>query len=482
MQEAIYTYDSLFLDSGGPPIKVTLRSVGPAITLMLTYFDWTFKKYGPKEGKHISVDLVIATNFEYNAKFPTSRINNLQTVAKICKHQEDKPHSTPYPDPHLLWRISFSKQEHELIQCLHNKSDGCTSFILRFYKALQREDGERLPNSEFTSSLSSYILKTVLFHVCLPFDNTKWSWSKLPERLTEFTHALIDALDKRYLSSAFFNNPNLGPIFPKMDFYLREQKNNLLGGMPSSTLSSVRRAIHNCLQCHNLDWMTFGLAQESSNFSQGGDFYVPSELCHINYEYLPTSMYSEATGIERIVETDTERKYTVEKGPEDLRKQIRELEERERKFVAHTQHVEATFCDTEEQHKQIWANIEQEKQQLAIRERSLRVDKTDLEQNKQYVVSREYSLSLELDRLEQSMKERLREIDTARRDKEYTEDLLRSARYQNEDLQQENNKIQHEASYECKRIEQERQEYGQMCCSFCSLFSYVLLYVLYQHV
>ncbi len=240
-------------------IKVNLKIQGPAVTLVITYAGLDLGLMAPEfKQNEICVDLVPCQEFLYGSLL-TKHQDKLLAVAKACKYQEDMPRQCQYPDPHLLWRISFSKQEEQLIEYLHDRSEGSTSFVLRFLKALKIQDIRRARNSEFTSKVSSYLLKMSLFHIALPFNRNKWQWSKIPDRLSEIVHFLLNALKGKELYNVFFDNPKLEKIFPKRRFYMYDEKTNLLLGFSPTTLTNMALSIRRCLEHNNLKWILKGL-------------------------------------------------------------------------------------------------------------------------------------------------------------------------------------------------------------------------------
>ncbi len=153
------------------------------------------------------------------------------------------------------WRISFSKQEKELINSLYNQSSGYTSFMLQFFKALRNDDIHRNSSSELSSKVTSYMLKTVLFHITLPYDLAKWQDDELPDRFRDFVRYLLDALERGVLPSAFWANSSLCKMFSNDDFYKGDKSMNLLSDISEETRQRIFNSVKKCLKHKGFDWM-----------------------------------------------------------------------------------------------------------------------------------------------------------------------------------------------------------------------------------
>ncbi len=254
IRQALNKYEEVSIKHGQPNVQINLQSLGPAVTLNIKYSgkqNLAMARYN----RVISVDLVPAINIQYKLPHQVfyKSSSNLLAVAKACKDGDYVPH--------LLWRLSFSKIEQQLIQELSHADSGnnCATAVLQIYKALQRQDVNRIASSEFSSKVASYYLKTLLFQMTFPYDKNAWTTPMLPRRLREFTKSLINALDRQNIPSAFFANKDIYSLGCGPAGGLEQV--NLLQNVSPSTVTNMKYAVCQCLYNQNFQWM---LSDETS--------------------------------------------------------------------------------------------------------------------------------------------------------------------------------------------------------------------------
>lgn len=161
--------------------KVKLRKHGPAV--QMDVYD---------DGKiWFSVDLVPA--YDIPGKDGMERY-----VAKPLKD---------YPDN--AWRRSFSGEEKELLNSLDKGNIGCRKQCLRILKVM-RDKGPVF------HILTSYHLKTVLFHECAEkSDNELWQPIHLAERVLDLMGRLCRSINKNSLPHYFLPEINLLKDIPQ---------------------------------------------------------------------------------------------------------------------------------------------------------------------------------------------------------------------------------------------------------------------------
>ncbi len=226
-----------------------LSVAGPAITLEIMYL--------PGDGgceRSISVDLVPTIETSYQGT--QGKTNELRAVVKKYNTPEQIRYHQHH-NPQRLWRESFSKQEKVVMDYLDSKSNGCTSFVLNYFKTLTQLNEKQAPTSAFASKVSSsYFLKTVLIYISLPYKPSKWKWSRIQSMLKEFAMYLQNALSCGKLLHAFLGNQHLQEVFPYVDFYIDQRDEmNLLGGISRDTLKNMEMSMSNCLAMNDMQWM-----------------------------------------------------------------------------------------------------------------------------------------------------------------------------------------------------------------------------------
>ena len=202
-----------------PEAELKVRRSGPAVLLEI------IPSVKEKLPEYISVDLVLALSFgKDDSRFAVAKRAKEEQVykKKVVKEQEttgeDGIQRTPTTSKDLkyLWRISYSAQERRYLEYVREKQraegvEGCQDICLKILKTIcTREPKE----SVICHKLSTYILKTALFHVLAECDLIHdWRIECLADRYVD----LLDKISKwQELPHFFFNNAvYLRKVFPE---------------------------------------------------------------------------------------------------------------------------------------------------------------------------------------------------------------------------------------------------------------------------
>ena len=209
--------------------ELKVRRSGPAMLLEIIPSTPSMKEKLP--GK-ISVDLVLALKLgKDDSRFAVAkRAKEEQFYKKVVKEQETPGQQRTPTDSSAgkglarknlkyLWRISYSAQERRYLEYVRETQqakgvEGCQDICLKILKTICTREILKREESVICHKLSTYILKTALFHVLAESDLIlDWKMDCLADRYVD----LLDKLSKwQELSHFFFNNAvYLRKVFPE---------------------------------------------------------------------------------------------------------------------------------------------------------------------------------------------------------------------------------------------------------------------------
>ena len=228
-----------------PEAELKVRRSGPAMLLEIIPSTPSMRKKLPRK---ISVDLVLALRLSKgDSRFAVAkRAKEEQFYKKVVKEQEtpeeDGQQRTPTNSSagkrlarknlKYLWRISYSAQERRYLEYVReiqkaNSVKGCQDICLKILKTICTREILKREESVICHKLSTYILKTALFHVLAESDLIHdWKMDCLADRYVD----LLDKLSKwQTLDHFFFNNAShLKKVFPEEDWCEKTSPKNLL--------------------------------------------------------------------------------------------------------------------------------------------------------------------------------------------------------------------------------------------------------------
>ena len=258
--------------SNSPKALLKLRQSGPALLLEITPLS-----DNDKLPRVISVDLVLALKLsEDDSRFAVakqakeehfykkvieeqsgdssrceseSKLVEVKTTSGETEIQKNADEIVPVEKAveekefarknlRYLWRISYSAQEKQYLEYVQerqkeNNVEGCQNICLMILKTVCTREILKQEESVLYQELSSYILKTALFHVLAKSDLIKdWTMDCLADRYADLLRRL-SMWDE--LPHFFFDNAShLRDVFPKNKWCEETGSKNLLDELHSS--------------------------------------------------------------------------------------------------------------------------------------------------------------------------------------------------------------------------------------------------------
>ena len=276
LQRAINKYKS---SSHPPKANLKIQRGGPALMLQITPNASTPDAGSrPPLPKQIKVDLVLALErsstddrlfVPKRAKLKSFYKRNLKRKKLESSSTDDNAERTVAVEPRVpeesennaeerennaknnhsyMWRISYSTEEKEFLEYVEGKQgecgvQGCQKICLKIFKTICMREGLKSKESVICHKLSSYILKTTLFHM-LSESDLKGSWEDwkiecLAERYEEFLCKLSQLGDE--LPHFFFGNQDyLSRVFHDVERRCKEMKSiDLLEDLHATLLRQI---------------------------------------------------------------------------------------------------------------------------------------------------------------------------------------------------------------------------------------------------
>ena len=245
-----------------PKADLKLRRGGPALLLEITPTTPSTVKLPGK----ISVDLVLALKLgEDDSRYAVAKrakeehfykkvVKELQSPGEDDQRRTqtssvDNRRELARKNLKYLWRISYSAQEKRYLEYVGNiqqESDveGCQRICLMILKTICCREILKQDESVICHKLSSYILKTALFHVLAKTNWIEdWKMNCLADRYVDLLNELLEWKD---LPHFFFNNAsNLRKVFPEDDWCDKTAGKNLLDELHATLkIQILNRFVH----------------------------------------------------------------------------------------------------------------------------------------------------------------------------------------------------------------------------------------------
>ena len=247
-----------------PKADLKLRRGGPALLLEIIPTTTSM----PELPQRISVDLVLALKLgKDDSRYAVAKrakeehfykkvVKELQSPGKDGQDEKMQDEKTAEERKEsarknlkYLWRISYSAQEKRYLEFVREMQkekgvEGCQNICLMILKTICTREILKREESVIYHKLSSYILKTALFHILAKTDwIDEWKMNCLADRYVD----LLDELSKwKELPHFFFNNAsNLRKVFTVDDWCDRTTSKNLLDELHSTLkIQILNRFVH----------------------------------------------------------------------------------------------------------------------------------------------------------------------------------------------------------------------------------------------
>ncbi|XP_043944986.1 inositol 1,4,5-trisphosphate receptor-interacting protein-like 2 [Protopterus annectens] len=150
----------------------------------------------------------------------------------------------PYLKAEIFWSANFSKQEQKLLSWLKTLApdNSCHLKCLQIVKALRdlkSSEFDKKCGTQWRAILSSYILKTALFHLLLQGNLESWDDKFLLDRIGDLIEFLKDSLQKQCLMHLFLGSSTIPDIVTVPKSVKEASPVNLLAGFDRNTLDTV---------------------------------------------------------------------------------------------------------------------------------------------------------------------------------------------------------------------------------------------------